>query len=96
VHTHGSHASVPLARASRTARLVWAGDLSGSQTGGPQNAGDCSICQLHQQLSGGLLYGPVCMPAPPAEHAAVSLVQIPYLFASSATRRGRAPPQTSL
>jgi hypothetical protein len=96
VHTHGAPASVPLARASKTARFVRAGDLSGSQTSGSQNAGDCSVCQLHQQLSGGLLYGPVFMPAPPAEHAAVSLVQIPYLSASSAARRGRAPPQTSL
>lgn len=96
MHTHGASASVPRARASKAARFVRAGDLSGSQTGGPQNAGDCSICQLHQQLSGGLLYGPVFMPAPPAEYAAASLVQTPYLSASNATRRGRAPPQTSL
>lgn len=96
VHTHGSPSGVPLARASGGAGFVRAGDLSGSQTGGPQSAGDCSICQLHQQLSGGLLYGPVFMPAPPAERAAVALVSLPYLSAPSATRRGRAPPQTSL
>ena len=96
VHTHGTSSSVSLARASKAAGSVRAGDLSGGQTGDPMRAGDCSICQLHQQLSGGLLYGPVFTPAPPAEHAAVSLVNIPYLYTASAPRRGRAPPQTSL
>jgi hypothetical protein len=96
VHTHGAGAGLPRARARQSESSAWAGDLSGSQTGGPRSAGDCSICQLHQQLSGGLLYGPVFIPAPPAEHAAVSLVNVSYLSAASAARRGRAPPQTSL
>src|SRR5947209_12923032 len=94
VHTHGSRSNEP--GASESAGFVRAGDLAGGQTGGTLNAGDCSICQLHRQLSGGLLYGPVFTPAPPAEHAAAALVTVPYLSTNSTPRRGRAPPQTSL
>ena len=96
VHTHGSPAGQTRASAVKSETSARAGDLSGSHNGGPQSAGDCSICQLHQQLSGGLLYGPVFIPAPPVEHAAVPTVNVSYLSASSAARRGRAPPQTSL
>ena len=96
VHTHGARAGLTGARARKSESNVRAGDLSGGQTRGPQSAGDCSICQLHQQLSGGLLYGPVFTPAPPAGHAAVQTVNASYLSAASAPRRGRAPPQTSL
>lgn len=96
VHTHGSPSAGTLTRAGKTESSFRAGDLNGNQTGDPLRAGDCAICQLHQQLSGGLLYGPVFLPAPPAEHAAVSLVADAYLYTSAAPRRGRAPPQTSL
>jgi hypothetical protein len=96
VHTHGSPTGGTRASAVKSEPSVRAGDLSGGHSGDPQSAGDCSICQLHQQLSGGLLYGPVFIPAPPVEHATVPTVNVSYLSASSAARRGRAPPQTSL
>ena len=96
VHTHGSRLSGPAASASNAAGSVRAGDPAGGQTGGPLRAGDCSICQLQRQLSGGLLYGPVFTPAPPAEHAASAPVTVPYLSTDSTPRRGRAPPQTLL
>src|SRR5947209_6032999 len=96
VHTHGSRSNEPGAGASESAGFVRAGDLAGGQTGGTLNAGDCSICQLHRQLSGGLLYGPVFMPAPPAGSPVAALAATTYLSSFSAPRRGRAPPQTSL
>ena len=96
VHTHGSRSVGPAAHASKASGFVRAGDPPGGQTGGPLRAGDCSICQLQRQLSGGLLYGPVFTPAPPAEHAAAALVTVPYVSTVSTPRRGRAPPQTYL
>ena len=96
VHTHVSRLSGPAARASKAAGSVKAGDPTGGQTRGPLRGGDCSICQLHRQLSGGLLYGPVFTPSPPAEHAAAALVAVPYISTSNTPQRGRAPPQTSL
>jgi hypothetical protein len=96
VHTHRSPANGVAARASKAAEFVRAADLAGGQTDGLLRGGDCPICQLHRQLSGGLLYGPVFSPAPPAEHAAAALFTVPYLSTNSTPRRGRAPPQTSL
>jgi hypothetical protein len=96
VHTHGAPPSGPAARASKAAGFVKSGDLDGARTGGPLRPGDCSICQLQRQLSGGLLYGPVFTPAPPAEHAVAAPTADTYLSSASAPRRGRAPPQTSL
>ena len=96
VHTHGSPSNGQAAPASRAASSAQSGDLNGGQTGGPLRPGDCSICQLHRQLSGGLLYGPVFMPAPPAESPVAALAATTYLSSFSAPRRGRAPPQTSL
>src|SRR5205085_3237414 len=96
VHTHGSPSNGTAARATDAAGFVKSGDLDGGQTGGPLRPGDCSICQLHRQLSGGLLYGPVFMPAPPAEAPVAALAASTYLSSFSAPRRGRAPPQTSL
>jgi hypothetical protein len=95
-HTHGSPFNGPVSRATKTADFARACDLPGSQTGGLLRSGDCSICQLHRQLSGGLLYGPIFAPAPPAQHAAAALATIPDLFTNSAPRRGRAPPPTSV
>lgn len=96
VHTHGSPSNGQAAPASKAAGFVKAGDLNGGQTGGPLRPGDCSICQLHRQLSGGLLYGPAFMPAPPAEAPVTALAADTYFSSFSAPRRGRAPPQTSL
>jgi len=95
-HTHGSPSNGVAARESKIAGFVGAADLVGDQTDGLQQGGDCPICQLHRQLSGGLLYGPVFSPAPPAQHAVAAHVTVPYLSTDSTPRRGRAPPLTSL
>lgn len=61
----------------------------------PFNPGDCSICQFHRQLNGGLLYTPAFEPAPESHHAPARVALVSYLSATGTPRRGRAPPQLS-
>ena len=96
VHTHGSPSNGVAARESKIAGFVGAADLVGDQTDGLQQGGDCPICQLHRQLSGGLLYGPVFTPTPPTQHAPATVTSVPYFSASSTPQRGRAPPRSPL
>ena len=96
IHRHGLAAPRRAAVESAAAGAVGPSDRSDSSTDGPLQSKDCSICQLHQHLSGALVYGPVFTPAPPAEHVFESVASVPYHSATATPRRGRAPPPTSL
>jgi hypothetical protein len=96
VHRHGLAPTRRAAAESSNVNSVGPSDSKDSSTDGPLQSKDCSICQLHQHLSGGLLYGPVFTPAPPAEHVFESVASVPYHSATAAPRRGRAPPQATL
>ena len=96
IHRHGLAAPRRAAVESATVNSVGPADGNDSSTDGPLQSKDCSICQLHQHLSGGLVYGPVFTPAPPAEHIFESVASVPYHSATATPRRGRAPPPTTL
>ena len=95
VHQHGTSSPSQTSGTSSAVASI-GGGAPDSQTDSPLESKDCSICQLHRQLSGGLQYGPVFMPAPPAQHAPVVTASVTYFSASSTPQRGRAPPQASL
>jgi hypothetical protein len=95
VHRHDT--SVPLNFTSATGTSAAGGGQTDSRSAkSPLRVDDCSICQLHRQLSGGLLYAPALLPAQAAQQASAPLILLPYLPATEAPRRGRAPPSTSL
>ena len=96
VHSHG--ASNVRRDSAQSSGLNTAGpaDRDDSSTRDPLQSKDCSICQLHRNLSGGLTYGPVFIPAPTERHAPASVAPVAYLSAATTPCRGRAPPQTSL
>ncbi len=96
VHQHGTSPLKTGVGTPATAAAASAGTAYNSSTDDPLQSKDCSICQLHRQLSGGLQYGPVFLPAPPAQHAPVITAPVPYFSAGSTPRRGRAPPKNSL
>jgi hypothetical protein len=96
VHRHGLAAPRRAAVESASINSVGPADRNDSSTDGPLQSKDCSICQLHRHLSGGLVYGPVFTPSPPAEQVFESVVSVPYHSATATPRRGRAPPLTTL
>jgi hypothetical protein len=96
LHHHSPNASRLSTVESTNVNTVSPAGENGSSNDKPLQSKDCSICQLLGHLSGGLLYAPVFTPAPPVEHFFEFIVSIPYLSAPNNTRRGRAPPQTSL
>jgi hypothetical protein len=96
VHSHGTEAPCRAAPFAGGVNFVAPADGGGPSGENPLESKDCSICQLHRNLSGGLLYGPVFTPAPPAQHSVSSVISVPYASVSATPRRGRAPPPTSL
>ncbi|HKP73369.1 MAG TPA: hypothetical protein VJT82_10560 [Pyrinomonadaceae bacterium] len=57
---------------------------------------DCLLCQLHQQLSHGLVQTPPFALQPPATVSLPTETTFSYHSATDAPSRGRAPPSTSL
>jgi hypothetical protein len=94
VHRHGTPG--PLNVTSATGTSAVGAQTDSRSTKSPLRVDDCSICQLHRQLNGGLLYAPALLPAQAAQQASDPVVLLPYLPATEAPRRGRAPPSTSL
>ena len=93
VHRHGRFALH--ASDSSAATISSSGDANPSATDSPA-LGNCLICQLRQNLSSTLLSALPQLVAPQSE---VELSPSRALFSASrfeATRRGRAPPITSL
>jgi hypothetical protein len=96
LHKHGSLAPGKIAVASTTVAVNVSDGTGSSSTTNPFRDLDCAVCQLHRQLSSGLLYAPVFMPALLTQSAPLFTPVISYLSATSIPRRGRAPPLTSL
>jgi hypothetical protein len=96
VHHHDLFDQPRTVSASFNLDSVRATDQTYNSTGDPLRSKDCPVCQLHKQLSNGLLYEPVFTPAPPTEYAPATVTTVSLLSAFATPRRGRAPPQTSL
>jgi hypothetical protein len=95
IHRHGPPRQLRVA-AESTAKSADAGQTGGTSSGLPFNPGDCSICQFHRQLDGGLLYTPVFVSVPESHPEPAHVAPPFYLSATNTPRRGRAPPQPSL
>jgi hypothetical protein len=95
VHSHD--ASGPLKIQSATGvSAAGAGQTDSRPTKSPLGIDDCSICQFHRQLNGGLLYAPALLPAQAVQQAPAATTPLTYIPATHTPRRGRAPPSTSL
>jgi hypothetical protein len=96
IHRHDLSDPQQIVSASLNLDSVRAADQTDNSTGDPLRSKDCPVCQLHKQLSNGLLYEPVFTPAPPTGYAPAIVTTVQLLSAFATPRRGRAPPQTSL
>lgn len=96
VHQHGLPKSTRAFTAAANAACISADPEQGSTDDSSLQSKDCSICQQHRQMASGLLYGPVFTLVSPTRQITAATTVTFYLSARSTTRRGRAPPQTSL
>jgi Protein of unknown function (DUF2946) len=96
VHRHGVSGPLTITSAIGTSAAASGGQTDSRSTKSPFRIDDCSICQLHRQLNGGLLYAPVLLPAQAVQQAPAAATLLTYIPATHTPRRGRAPPSTSL
>ncbi len=95
VHRHG--APGPLNNLSATGVSAAGGGQADSRsTKSPFRIDDCSICQFHRQLNGGLLYALALLPVQAAQQVPAAATLLTYTPTTHTPRRGRAPPLTSL
>jgi hypothetical protein len=95
VHRHGAPGPFNVTSATGVS-AAGGGQTDSRSTKSPLQPDDCSICQLHRQLNGGLLYAPALLPAQAAQQAPAAATPLTYIPATHTPRRGRAPPSTSL
>jgi hypothetical protein len=95
VHRHGLPDPLNITSATGVS-AAGGGQTDSRSTKSPFRVDDCSICQFHRQLNGGLLYAPALLPAQATQQASEPVILLPHLPAAEAPRRGRAPPSTSL
>jgi Protein of unknown function (DUF2946) len=93
VHRHGGRSLVT--HGSSATAIKPSGD-AGSSANDSRALGDCTICQLRQQLSFSLLNSPPLTIAPPAKLARMTLSALPSFSRTDTPQRGRAPPLASL
>ena len=95
VHRHDTSGPLKITSA-RGASAAGGGQADSRSTKSPFRIDDCSICQFHRQLNGGLLYAPALLSAQAVQQAPAAATLLTYTPAAHTPRRGRAPPSTSL